>query len=101
MGESGFNYSVGFLRYREAQSGGGGNNSDLLLVIIPALAGLAVLVLTILAVLCCFAAVSIRRKRTYKIKQRYFVYLCILFLLSFSLEGQVSNERSHPIYIRR
>ena len=68
MGESGLNYSVGFLRYNKATSGS--TNSDLLLIIIPALTGVIVLMLTVLAVLCCSVGVLIRKKRAYKAKQR-------------------------------
>ena len=60
---------MGLLRYTKADSGG--TNSDLILIIIPALAGVIVLMLTVLAVLCCSIGILIRKKRAYKAKQRY------------------------------
>jgi hypothetical protein len=71
VGKSGLNYSVGFLRYRKAQSGSN-SNRDILIIAAPVLAGVIILTLTLLSVGCCAAGVMIRRKRAYKAKRRVF-----------------------------
>ena len=81
MGNSGLNYSVGFLRYRKAQSGSN-SNRDILIIAAPVLAGVIILTLTLLSVGCCAAGVMIRRKRAYKAKRRYSVYCGIVYIYS-------------------